>query len=271
MRCSRIYLEEMRKSLTYKEKLWFLNEINITQYDFIIDFGCATGAILSCIDQLLPHDSETFLCGVDSMSYPEDEYPHFEHKCVFVHNLVDITPKALKGSKVLLILSSVMHELSFEDCVLLKKWIKEYVTTIVCRDMFHPDATEYGNQNKEIELLMRISNSSEGNDKLQAISSNYKNHQHKFWMTKLVYEYLLKYTYEENWDTEVKEIYLNNNAFDLCMSLGGYNEYVPFRIKEFKTYILPYKKKEIKKRFGYRLRFPTHIKFILERNKGEEV
>lgn len=48
---TKIYCESMAKSL--EDKLFFLNEIDINDYDYIVDFGCADGRILEVLDEKL--------------------------------------------------------------------------------------------------------------------------------------------------------------------------------------------------------------------------
>lgn len=60
------YLDRMKRGLTLQEKLFFVNRINLTQYDYIVDFGgadgahrllynCGGGIISSCKQKLLYH------------------------------------------------------------------------------------------------------------------------------------------------------------------------------------------------------------------------
>lgn len=48
MRNYDVYLERMEKSM--QDKLFFLNHIDINSYDYVVDFGCANGELLSRID-----------------------------------------------------------------------------------------------------------------------------------------------------------------------------------------------------------------------------
>lgn len=262
MRSPTTYLEGMKKSMTYKEKLFFLKEIDIASYDMIIDFGCAAGEMLSILDKLLPADSKTLLCGIDCYHY--DDFCMTDHSCVLINSLDGIKPEALKDKKVLLILSSVLHEVPYEVMLALVDWANEYADTIVCRDMFFP--TMYDVSTQDIKTLHRLSGFE--TERLKEIKETYDRKNESYRLTKILYEFFLKYTYNENWDSEVKEVYFCNHAWEFCRQLGGFpkaHHYYPFDITYFKTYVLPYKKKEIKKQFGYRMKYPTHIKFILRR------
>lgn len=266
MRCPETYLAGMKKSMNTKEKLWFIKQVNLSSYDMIVDFGCATGSILAIIDKLLPEDSNTLLCGIDKMTYLEDEYPRLNHSVVFLSALNDIKTEALQDKKILLILSSVLHEVDNSTLTQLINWACDYVTTVVCRDMFFPMSYQSTPKYKEIKAYHSLT--SDEQRQLEEIRSTYVTKCERYWLTKLLYEFFLKYTYKENWDTEVQEIYLCNKAFDFCTTLGGINKTFnpyPFFISYFKTYILPYKKKEVQKKFGYKMRYPTHIKFILNK------
>ncbi len=74
--------------------------------------------------------------------------------------------------------------------------------------------------------------------------------------------YLLKYSYTENWEREVRENYL-------ALTLEEFKEHIPenYQITYFDHFTLPYIAWQIKKDFDIELKAPTHLKIILKKIK----
>ena len=283
MRNPETYLELMSKSMTVdaEGKLFFVSRINWKKYDVVVDFGCAAMEMLADLDDMLEEFPLT-LIGVDKVSFRplSKEMNEFKHPAEFHNDLYTIPYDRLRGKKVLVVFSSVLHELG-DDANALNRvmlWCKRYAQTVVCRDMYflpkyfgRAGAMTYRlNEKKEMRLfdqLLSVSDETEKTctiksygRKLREIFDNYSKEGYEISTTALLYEFFLKYTYDINWDTEVKEMYFCNNAVKLMQRLQA----ADFEESYYRTFTLTYKKQQVKKRFKYKMKLPTHIMYILE-------
>ena len=97
------YLKGMEKSM--QEKLFFLEHLDIDSYNLIIDFGCASGDLIERIKVITK--TETPIIGIERDSYMQSILT--QRGIEWKANLSDI--ENLKGQKILIIFSSVLHEL----------------------------------------------------------------------------------------------------------------------------------------------------------------
>lgn len=272
------YIEKLDKSMTRKEKLFFLNKINWKEYGCVIDFGGANGRLLWEVDKYLTKhrldkDNRILLVNVEVNDQLKDAY---EYKREYLrHDSIDFTLEVLcsdaRLGKTLIIFSSVLHELDEQTLDELNFFISKAHTdvTIVVRDMFWSNTTTYGGLQitrfgYNFDIRGQIAKlSAEEQLKLKAVimhdysyygMPNYCRYPEKAW-----YEYLLKWNYTDNWETEVKEHYFNGHAHDFIIGLALRGE-----VKYEKHYILPYKKREVRKKFGFKMEHTTHLKLIVE-------
>lgn len=146
---TKIYCESMAKSL--EDKLFFLNEIDINDYDYIVDFGCADGRILEVLDERLTN-KKTILIGIEKNEVMFDQLVSLagraKHRMIVSIELIDghngifnLLKKA--GKKSLIIFSSVLHEYNWEN---LKEWLthdyvfhvlyeKDYILPFIKQDI----------------------------------------------------------------------------------------------------------------------------------------
>lgn len=260
------YIERLDKSMTRKEKLFFFNKVKLASYDFIVDFGCANGRLLYEVDKQLGRKNKRLrLIGVEKNGDIAIAY-QFVHCFRWHKTLEDLPLIAMAKGKVLLILSSVLHEV---DCS--TKWdiinfAQQYADTVVIRDMyFQISGWKYNREKKKTANFI--------NNNLNLLTVN----ESRIWKdiyrptitggvnVKKLYEFFLKYTYKENWATERNEDYFCSTVRQVASELvkGRYD----FKLKYCKHYILPYKKKSVKQNFNYKMVANTHIKVILERKK----
>ena len=128
---TKIYCESMAKSL--EDKLFFLNEIDINEYDCIVDFGCADGRILEVLDEKLTN-RKTILIGIEKNKVMFDQLVSLagraKHTMLVSTELNDGDNEIFnllkrEGKKSLIIFSSVLHEYDWEN---LKEWLtSDYV------------------------------------------------------------------------------------------------------------------------------------------------
>ena len=79
---------------------------------------------------------------------------------------------------------------------------------------------------------------------------------------KNLYHLLLKYTYTQNWDSEVEENYFSVPWSDIENLIKINN----FSVLYDRKYTLPFKYKEVLKNFNFELRYPIHRNLIFCKN-----
>lgn len=192
-----LYLERMEQSLD--EKLWFTRHLDLSQYDLIIDFGCANGALLD----KLAVDKNVKLVGYD-------KNPEFIKNNYCTTSFDHVIEELKKAKKSLIIFSSVMHEMDFlEIDSVLTQLVLYGINTIVIRDM-HFVQNRY-NVFPHVNLCKN--------------NPYYKSFRHQEEIT----EFLLKYRYVENYARESQESYFST-PFDYIDNLlkNAYNKTFQF-------------------------------------------
>ena len=249
---TKIYCESMAKSL--EDKLFFLNEIDINDYDYIVDFGCADGRILEVLDERLTN-KKTILVGIEKNKVMTDQLvllaARTKHTMLVSTGLIvndEIFNLLIKaGKKNLIIFSSVLHEYDWEDF----KPFYIFFKTIVMRDMQSPEKFWY----KVSESTRALVTKDFPGELLAKLERKYG------YINDLerLYKYFLMYRYADNFDHELQEDYFSIIWENLKEWLT--HDYV-FHVLYEKDYILPFIKQDIKTKFGYELKYPTHKQII---------
>lgn len=111
MRNYNVYLSGMEKANI--EKVFFLEHLDINDYDKIIDFGCARGDILKICGSI---NKSAELIGIDNDSYMREIAKSNVPNASFYSSLEHVLN--LNG-KTLIILNSVLHEIEdYKDTLL---------------------------------------------------------------------------------------------------------------------------------------------------------
>lgn len=250
---TKIYCESMAKSL--EDKLFFLNEIDINDYDYIVDFGCADGRILEVLDERLTN-KKTILIGIENNKVMFDQLVSLagraKHRMIVSIELIDGDNEIFNllkrgGKKSLIIFSSVLHEYDWENF----KPFFILFDTIVMRDMQSPEKFWY----KVSESTRALVTKDFPGELLAKLERKYG------YINDLerLYKYFLMYRYADNFDHELQEDYFSIIWENLKEWLT--NDYV-FHILYEKDYILPFIKQDIETKFGYELKYPTHKQII---------
>lgn len=226
------------------DKLFFLDYLDINQFDYIIDFGCGKGDIIrSCAERT----NKPVCYGVDRdglMRHVAGQ--NCSHLQVIFEESIDKLPLA-QNKSILLILSSVLHEVEGYWKVL-HKFISDHSgnITIVIRDMYFDDAKNETIANHDLAMIVKNSNLRMLGQFIEKYGLSDK---------KEMYHYLLKYSYMDNWDMELEENYFSFN----------WREIEDLAIKTIydNAYTLPFKKERVMKDFGIDLTLPTHRKLIV--------
>ena len=97
----------------------------------------------------------------------------------------------------------------------------------------------------------------------KVVNSNHKNNNDEFKIdeldtVKFFYQLLLKYTYEDNWETESKEDYFSTD----WIGNTSYLTYRGFNTIYDKKYLLQFKRNEVQKNLKYEMSMSTHRQMI---------
>lgn len=252
----KIYRERMAKTMTRDEKLFFMDKIDLHTYDVIIDFGGADGTLIYEIQRQYPDLDCQFII-VDNNAEMHNEYNL--KNCTRVMDINGIDELLLADKEVLLICSSVLHEVNEDTVNLLAGFCQKWVKALVLRDMAYVNMrdTDYYGAGKTYEQIYC-------NPDLAPRFADFIKHSRELgWeqdSCRQIAHFILKYEYVENWDTEVKENYFNNNIIKLRDKLRDLGWLSTYHL----AYPLPYKKAQAQTLFTFNLP-NTHFKAILER------
>ena len=237
MRNYNVYLSLMEKSLD--EKLFFVNKLDLNKFSTIIEFGCGKADILRSVSfhtdaELIGIDHDKTMRSVAKLNVPSATF-YSELK----RNMIK--------QNTLIIFSSVLHEVE-DYWPTLKKIIKGTGATIVVRDMrFSAHDTRISKAN--LSKLIR-----NANPRLLADFTA----KYGLYTEKDMYHFLLKYSYVDNWEEELKEDYFSFPFVELYQ-LG--------RVVYHRNYTLQYKKERVEEDFGIKLTKPTHTQLIIKEKK----
>lgn len=241
MRNYNTYLKGMEKG--NKEKLFFLDHLNLNDFDTIIDFGCGKGDILKecgllCNAKLIGIDLDDYMREI-ALKNVSSACPNHQ-----IEMRITLTQEML-NEKTLVIFNSVLHEVEYYASVLVKL-LKGTGCTIVVRDMYFNKNEIYPLPQEWLAKLVKYSQPKLLADFIEKYGMD---------TTKHMVHYLLKYTYVDNWQLELNENYFSFNYNLLHNIITKY-------IYE-KRYALDYKVKQIKKDFKLNIsNFTTHIQII---------
>lgn len=286
------YNEEMAKEKVMNDKLFFLDEIEQDkQFGLIVDFGCADGTLISKLYER--HKSYLYI-GYDAskemidlaktkFEYPDARNVTFTDNWTEVESvLVDLTMNSgKKKGKILLVLSSVIHEVysyaKSEDEI--KEFWKRTLNNsmfdyIAIRDMMPSEDIDRtsdlkfkANYAKLSEIRNKIYNGvrSDLNDNPTKKSLSYKEMLKEFediWGSiannKNLVHFLLKYKWIINWNREVHENYFPFYIEEMNSRIK-YSNYNTVYFKRFCPL-----KDSVKKTFGIDMIDDTHVKYILK-------
>ena len=185
------YLERMEKSM--QEKLFFIEHIDLNN-KIVIDFGCADGTLVRNLKSFGYKD--TLWLGVeanDTFRDQADEVLNYSFPSLLELYKFMRTRKEIDAREVVLITSSVLHECGLMLQYDLVNFAQLYCDYWTIRDMYYSifgyvPALEYWT------AIIKHS------DKDQLVS--FLEHKRVRMDEERIAEWLLKYRYVENWETE---------------------------------------------------------------------
>jgi hypothetical protein len=235
------------------DKIFFLD---IIKPEAIVDFGCADGTILNRINELYPNIK---LIGYDNEPdlYAGNNNPNI----IFTDNWNVVMNEIENINNVCLLSSSVIHEVySYSSKSELNTFWKRVWNSgfkwIAIRDMMPKN--EYDKYSYSLEDINKIKAKYDPyymksfENQWGPISNNVRTLMHFF----------LKYSYVDNWDSEVNENYVP-------ITLEELKSLIPSDYKiVYENHFLPYFLKDhIKEDFGVDVQEPSHLKMIIEKKK----
>lgn len=236
----KVYLSRMKKSMTKEEKLFFLNYLNMQDFDAVVDYGGADGTLLGIVQDFVSPDCELYC--IDNYTYGTAN-----HTCDTANDRITYGDEAQAlgwtiGKKYLLIFSSVLHEMM----ELPKLGLIWGAQAVAIRDMYFDKLLVDEPHRREIEGVKAWLNNAYSTYATPTLAD--------------AYQLLLKYTYEENYEKESTEDYFCNLAKSLIDRLFVWQK--QFKCLCHQTYILPYIKERVKKDWGIEMKYPTHLKSL---------
>lgn len=242
-----IYVQRMQKS--FLDKMFFVDKI-FEQVENIVDFGCANGVLIRAMHFLFP---EYNYIGYDISEEMIKKAKELVPECNFCTKWdeIDVLPE-----NSLLNISSTLHEVySYGDAESINEfWDRVFGSGfkyIAIRDMMLSDNIKNMSDDEDVAKVKRLFP-----EKLNQYENLWGSVNIRF---NLIH-YLLKYSYTENWEREVRENYLPVTVEELLEKIPEDYEVV---YKEH--YVLPYVKQQIKKDSGIELDDATHFKILLKK------
>ena len=250
------YILRMENALD--EKIAFTKHIDINDYDLIVDFGCANGALLRKLRSVRPLGDAIGYDNSIKMIDAAKSYLDLTNN-FYTSDLSYLILQIKFAAKSLIIFSSVLHEVDQKTLDMLgigltgKGLIQEF-DAVVIRDMYwdHSERDAYLYPFFMEKIREKVSP--------KMLADYEKRWRPLTLVDQNFYHFLLKYTYIDNWETELDEFYFNTpwGEFELEYCLD-----IDFKIFHDRKYTLPFKKAQVFKDFGFMMELPTHREMIL--------
>ena len=252
------YNSSMAKSMI--DKMFFMDKID-DDIHFVVDYGCADGALINFLAQLFPQMTfvgyDKNLSMIDAARLKNQD----NKNTIFFDSLGSFSTWTHNNENfhienAALNLSSIIHEVYSYSTVDEVNDFWNFVTScgfqyIIIRDMCL-DETAHRTSLKEDLIKVR---SKYDKNKIQefehyngSINDNYN-----------LIHFLLKYRYTENWKREVRENYLPCPIETIAAKVGSRYELI-----YFDHYVLPFIARTVKKDFDITIKDYTHVKFIFQ-------
>ena len=243
------YLYRMQKTMI--DKMFFIDKI-FEPIECIVDFGCANGELIKMLQyffdeyRYIGYDLSDKMIAEAKKNVPKARfYTDWDSiDADFEHSLLNI--------------SSVIHEVySYcpdEEIELF--WHRVFDSGfryITIRDMMVSEDTERPASEHDLRCVRSHNGFSTQLSDYEGVWGNIRTE-------KQLIHYLLKYSYTQNWEREVRENYLGLSAERLLKRIPD-NYHITYK----EHYTLPYIAWQVKRDFGIELKTPTHIKLVLER------
>ncbi len=249
IRDMRIYLHRMQKSVL--DKMFFADKV-FEPVEAVVDFGCANGELIKALHAFW---DDCRYVGYDiseqMVEAARENVPEAEFTCDW--NALDIDPR-----KSLINISSTIHEVysygtEADVAAFWQRVFHSGFKYVTIRDMMLSEAAAGPAESAD---LRRVRGNARFADRLAEYEQVWGPLVTRHDLT----HFLLKYTYTQNWDREVRENYFPITIEALrAMIPSGY------RINWQQHTPLPYIQWQVKRDFGIELTEPTHGKLVIQR------
>lgn len=247
-----VYLSRMQKSMI--DKTFFADKV-FEPFENLVDFGCANGELIKAISSMFGDECRYF--GYDNnpkmISAARENVPF----ATFVSDWDDLK---VDPKNTLLNISSTIHEVysyctGEETELFWHRVLESGFKYITIREMMVSDKTARPASNDDLNKLYAEKKYSDNLKSYESMCGKVKSE-------KDLIHYLLKYSYTDNWEREVKENYL-------ALSLESFKALIPddYEVTYFDHFTLPFIADRVKKDFDIELKTPTHIKIILKKRE----
>lgn len=241
------YIDLMKNGVY--DKLFFVDKL-FEKWDCILDYGCADGFLSGKIKEIFP-DSNVVGLDVDGEMLEMARQKHPDIKFI----------EKLDGEYDVVYFSSLLHEIySYSNHDQIEKfWADIFAIQpkyIIFRDMIFDESIERETPTNSIAKLLLFCKKNNLLGKLQQFEkiwgkiTNYKNFIH----------FLLKYSYDDNWEREVRENYLPLSYQNFLINLPS-----NYRIEYIEHYTLPFFKHKWEQDIGMFIDEKIHLKIILKK------
>lgn len=243
------YLYKMKKSML--DKMFFMDKV-FEPFRCIVDFGCANGELIKTIQTLFPeYEYIGYDINPEMLEIAKKNVP----SALFVSSLNELD---IRFDDCLLNISSTIHEVySYStDGEIEDFWNRVFNSGykyITIRDIMLSKKNNYVVDSKQLDAVRANPVYASNLRDFEAVWGKIKTNN------ELVH-YLLKYSYTQNWERELRENYI-------ALPVEDFFKRIPdsYEITYFEHFTLPYNKWQINKDFGIELNTPTHIKIVLKK------
>lgn len=261
-----VYTSRMAK--TVFDKCWWFDKID-DNIDTVVDFGCATGDLFTFLRRIAPERFDRFI-GIEKDPKMRSRANN-KHNCyrdtTFISSIEQLSSVPnFDTSRAVIVMNSVIHEiLSYQGESSFFNYLSNIrnfgFKYIAIRDM-------YFSNNKPFATFddFSIDNIK---SKLDALPKDnpYKKRWEEYSNSMILFprdivEFLLKYSYSENWEREKNEQYLFDWIIDVEKMLRG-----TYLLDFCEQFSILYQKKKIKADLGINLPYNTHMKVLLTKKE----
>lgn len=241
------YILKLNSAL--QEKMFFIDKIDWYKYDVVIDFGCATGALLKAIQDRIKYSGMSFV-GYDAnpemikIAKEGNSNITFTEDWMLVKRFVDGAGRAL------VIFSSVLHEIDESNILAWENiyWLMNSCHTVIIRDMKRPLNNEPIDSRTRKRLITRVAPW-----QAELFESKWGAIRDK----ETMYRFFLMNEFVENFHTEVEEDYFSVPWSEISWILEPTHDVLYER-----SYTLPYRKQQVKRLFNHVMNDITHKEII---------
>lgn len=257
----RKYIEKQRNAI--KEKLFFMEDIDIRDYDIIVDYNAESGVLMR---EILPYVNENASVLITNNNENAREIISNEFHDNTRGYIVNVLPSSnlydelvhTEDYKKLIIFNSSLHYLEPKEQEKIFKYIVKEFDTIVVRDMKRPLNNEPISNETRCRVLNKVPDWQADlfESRWGVIDDKYK-----------LYRFFLMNEYVDTFEDEVEIDYFSALWTELSDILTE-NNYTEIRNESF---TLPYRYEQVKKRFNHTMRDITHRRIVFSKRSEENV